>query len=268
MGGSATFRKMALMLWLMLFFLFLYTPILSITYTSFNEDIVWPFPPSFTWDAYLDLIEARAYQEALGNSILVGLGSAVLSTVFALPAALSVLRYPTRMRVLAVVVFVSPLFVAELLIGISTLVFNKQLLGLSGSIWGAMLGNAVHGFAFGFLILVAQLLRHNWALEEAAKVFGATPLRAFVEVTLPAIWPAILGAFLTSFLLAFNNLDISFYNLGAIPVLPTLSWGSLRYGLKPELFSLSTLVNGFILLCFLGMIGMILWRGRRQNLAG
>ena len=266
MGSFAAIRKTLLLCWLVLFFIYLYTPILSITYTSFNEDIVWPFPPSFTWDAYLDLIEARAYQEALWNSILVGLGSAVLATVFALPAAMSVLRYPTRLRALAVVVFVSPLFVAELLVGISTLVFNKQILGLSGSIWGAMFGNAVHCFAFAFLILVAQLLRHNWAMEEAAKVFGATPVRAFLEVTLPAIWPAILGAFLTSFLLAFNNLDISFYNLGAIPVLPTLSWGSLRYGLKPELFSLSTLVNGVILLCFLGMIAVIVRRSRRAEI--
>ncbi|HEY0276085.1 MAG TPA: hypothetical protein VGC31_08465 [Paenirhodobacter sp.] len=263
MGTFATVRKNLLLCWLLLFVAFLYMPILSITYTSFNEDVVWPFPPSFSWDAYLDLIEARAYQEALWNSIVVGLGSAVMATAFALPAAMAVLRYPTRLRAVAVILFVSPLFVAELLVGISTLVFNKQILGLSGSIWGAMFGNAVHCFAFAFLILVAQLLRHNWAMEEAAKVFGATPARAFFEVTLPTIWPAILGAFLTSFLLAFNNLDISFYNLGAIPVLPTLSWGSLRYGLKPELFSLSTLVNGFILLCFMVMIAVILLRGRR-----
>jgi ABC-type spermidine/putrescine transport system permease subunit II len=265
MGRFATVRKNLLMLWLLAFFVFLYLPILTIAYTSFSEDVVWPFPPSFTLDGYLDLLGARAYREALMNSLLVGLGSAVLATVFALPAAFAVLRYPTRTRVLAVIVFVSPLFVAELLVGIATLVFNKQLLGLSGSLWGAMFGNAVHGFAFAFLILVAQLLRHNWALEEAAKVFGATPLRVFWEITLPAIWPALMGAFLTSFLLAFNNLDISFYNLGAIPVLPTLSWGSLRYGLKPELFSLSTLVNAMIFLMFIVMVVVVHVRKRREN---
>ena len=45
------------------------------------------------------------------------------------------------------------------------------------------------------------------------------PARCFWEITLPTIWPSLLGAFLISFILAFNNLEISFYNLGAIPTL-------------------------------------------------
>jgi ABC-type spermidine/putrescine transport system permease subunit II len=60
----------------------------------------------------------------------------------------------------------------------------------------------------------------------------------------------MLGAFVISFLLAFNNLEISFYNLGAIPTLPSLAWGSLRYGLKPELFALASLVNGVVFVAF------------------
>ncbi len=60
----------------------------------------------------------------------------------------------------------------------------------------------------------------------------------------------LLGAFLISFILAFNNLEISFYNLGAIPTLPSVAWGSLRFGLGPELFALAALTNGFVFLIF------------------
>ena len=74
-------------------------------------------------------------------------------------------------------------------------------------------------------------------------VFGARPLRTFLEVTLPNIWPAVLGAFLVSFILGFNNFEISFYNLGAVPTLPTVAWGTLRHGIEPELYALATLVN-------------------------
>ncbi len=66
-------------------------------------------------------------------------------------------------------------------------------------------------------------------------VFGARPWRCFFEVMLPNVWPAVLGAFLVSFILAFNNFEISFYNLGAIPTLPTIAWGTLRHGIEPEL---------------------------------
>ena len=71
--------------------------------------------------------------------------------------------------------------------------------------------------------------------------------------SLPTIWPSLFGAFLISFILAFNNLEISFYNLGAIPTLPSVAWGSLRFGLGPELFALAALVNGFVFLVFAGM---------------
>jgi ABC-type spermidine/putrescine transport system permease subunit II len=71
-------------------------------------------------------------------------------------------------------------------------------------------------------------------------------LRTFWEVALPNIWPAILGAFLVSFILAFNNLQISFYNLGAIPTLPTIAWGTLRHGIEPELYALASVVNALV----------------------
>ena len=69
-------------------------------------------------------------------------------------------------------------------------------------------------------------------------------------------WPAILGAFIVSFLLAFNNLEISFYNLGATPTLPTLAWGSLRHGVSEELYALAALINAavFILLAVLYLL--------------
>ena len=92
-------------------------------------------------------------------------------------------------------------------------------------------------------MILAQLVRYDWRLDEAAMVFGARPLRTFWEVTLPSIWPAVLGAFLVSFILGFNNFEISFYNLGAVPTLPTVAWGTLRHGIEPELYALATLVN-------------------------
>ena len=53
----------------------------------------------------------------------------------------------------------------------------------------------------------------------------------------------MFGAFLVAFILGFNNFEISFYNLGAVPTLPTVAWGTLRHGIEPELYALATLVN-------------------------
>lgn len=238
-------------------YLFLYAPIFYVIYTSFAEDIVWPFPPSFSLTGYHDLFASSLYGEALANSLKLAAGSAALSTVLAAAGAIGVLRYRSRRRGLVLFLFIAPLFVADLLIGISILAFNARVLGLPGNLFSAMAANAVQGTSFGFLIILAQLVRYNWDMDDAAMVFGARPWRCFVEVTLPTIWPSLLGAYLISFILAFNNLEISFYNLGAIPTLPSVAWGSLRFGLGPELFALAALVNFFVFAMFAVMYGLM-----------
>lgn len=240
----------AMALGLGLLYLFLYSPIFYVVYTSFSADIVWPFPPSFTLSGYQDLFSSSLYGEALLNSLELALGSAVLSTLLAGAGAIGVLRFRSRYRGVVLLAFVAPLFVADLLIGISILAFNARVLGLPGNLFSAIAANAVQGTSFSFLIILAQLVRYNWDMDDAAMVFGAKPLRCFIEITLPTIWPALFGAFLISFILAFNNLEISFYNLGAIPTLPSVAWGSLRFGLGPELFALAALVNAFVFFVF------------------
>ena len=245
---------------LALLYLFLYAPIVYVIYTSFNRDLIWPFPPDFTLDAYGKLAASSTYHEALWNSVLLGLGSAILCTAVATMGSMSILKYRSRWRGLIAVIYLCPLFVADLLVGISSLLFNRQVLDLPGNMGSAMIANAVHGTSFAFLIMIAQLARYDWRLDDAAMVFGARPLRCFWEVTLPIIWPAMLGAFIISFILAFNNLEISFYNLGAIPTLLTIAWGSLRFGLGAELFALAALVNGVVLATFTVMYLLMRYR--------
>ena len=243
-------------------YLFLYFPIFYIVYLSMMENSVWPFPPVFTWEWYARLGIMSDFHEGLVNSVLIGLGTASLSTFFATLAAIGLLKYRVRWRGLFMVLYLSPIFVAQILIGISTLMFNRGVLGLPGNIPAAILANTTYGVSFAFLVILVQLVRYDWRLDEAAMVFGARPLRTFWEVALPNIWPAILGAFLVSFILAFNNLQISFYNLGAIPTLPTIAWGTLRHGIEPELYALASVVNALvfavlIILYFLTRLGFL-----------
>lgn len=228
-------------------YIFLYGPILYIVYVSFQIDGVWPFPPAFTLEHHADLWQRRDYHAALRNSGLIGLGSGAIATLFATLAAMAMLKYRSAGSRLVAGLFLAPLFIAHILIGIASLLFSRTILGLSGSIVGAMLANSTYATAFALLVVLAQLVRYDWRLDDAAMVFGARPWRTFWTVTLPITWPAILSAFIVSFLLAFNNLEISFYNVGATPTLPTLAWGSLRHGISPELYALAAVINAAVL---------------------
>jgi ABC-type spermidine/putrescine transport system permease subunit II len=241
-------------------YLFLYSPIAYIIYQSISKSIAWPFPFKFSLRGYELLWIGRTYHEALYNSLILGVGSAVLCTIFATLGTIAVLKYRSRWRRVVVMTYLAPLFVASLLIGVSSLIFNRQVLDLPGNMVSAVIANALPGTAFAFLIMLAQLVRYDWRMDEAAMVFGARPLRCFWEITLPNIWPAMLGAFIISFILAFNNLDISFYNLGATQTLPSVAWGSLRHGLGPELPALAALVNAVVFLVFAFMYLLMRYR--------
>jgi len=231
---------------LLLLYLFLYLPIFYIAYLSIVENSTWPFPPALTWDWYERLLIMSDFHTGLWNSFLIGLGTAVLSALFATTAAIGVLRYPVRRRGLVAMVYLAPLFVAQILIGISTLMFNRNVMNIPGNLESGIVANTTYSVSFAFLVILAQMARYDWRLDEVAQVFGARPARCFVEVTFPNIWPAVLGAFLISFILGFNNFEITFYNVAAVPTLPTIAWGTLRHGIEPELYAIATIVNVFV----------------------
>ncbi len=243
-GERTTMAAQTLLL--LLLYAFLYFPILYIAYLSVVENSVWPFPPIFTWDWYARLQIMSDFHVGLWNSFVIGIGSASLSAFFATVAAIGMLRYPIARRGWMAGIYLAPLFVAQVLIGISTLMFNRNVLDIPGNIESAIVANATYSLSFAFLVILAQLARYDWRLDEVAQVFGARPARCFLEVTLPNIWPAVLGAFLVSFILGFNNFEITFYNVAAVPTLPTIAWGTLRHGIEPELYALATVVNALV----------------------
>jgi ABC-type spermidine/putrescine transport system permease subunit II len=245
---------------LFLFYLFLYAPITYIIYVSLQVNSVWPFPAEFTFTHYKSLWNEVSYHTGLKNSLVIGAGTGIIASVLATMAAMAILKYQIKGRAIMAGLFLAPLFIAHILIGISSLMFNKTFLGLPANVFSAILANTTYATAFAFLVVLTQLVRYDWRLDDAAMVFGATPKVVFKEITLPLIWPAIFGAFVVSFLLAFNNLEISFYNLGATPTLPTLAWGSLRHGISEELYALAALIN-LLVFVFLGVLYVLLQTG-------
>jgi ABC-type spermidine/putrescine transport system permease subunit II len=169
-----------------------------------------------------------------------------------------VTRYDFRGRYLVMGLFVLPLVVPTLIVAVSGSLIMSELYDLPQGIVPAILMQSVHGMAFSFLIMLTQLSQYPSELDEAAKTYGATSLQRLWEVTLPLIWPGLLGAFLLPFLLAFNNFDLTFYSVGASPTLPTITWGQLRHGIRPSLFALSSLIVVFTVV----VVGVIHVAGR------
>ena len=77
-----------------------------------------------------------------------------------------------------------------------SLAFNSRVLGLPGNIYSAIAANAIEGTAFAFLIILAQLVRYDWRMDDAASVFGAgrslgpRGFRSAAGSSGPPVWPA------------------------------------------------------------------------------
>ena len=78
---SESLRRVVMAGLLAILYVFLYMPIGYVIYASFSEDIVWPFPPSFTLSGYDDLFANSLYYDALKNSLIIGSGSGALSAL-------------------------------------------------------------------------------------------------------------------------------------------------------------------------------------------
>lgn len=245
--GSATDRerwiKWGLAAFLGLAYAFLYMPIVHILFAALSSRPTFPYPPDFNFGSVVRLSTNTIYQTAFENSLIIASCTAVLSTVLGFLATVGVLRFGGRKALIYAAFFAGPLFVSEILLGISSMALYYLVFDMQGNMVTAVIANTVHCFSFSFLIMAALLYRYDWRMNEAAVVCGATPLRAFFEVMLPLTWSGILGSLIVAFVLALNGLDISFYLLGATPTMPSVAWGALRYGLKPELYALSSIVN-------------------------
>ena len=111
-----------------------------------------------------------------------------------------------------------------------------------------VLAHLVYVFPYFLLIAVAALDRLDPALEESAADLGASPWVVFRRVTLPQIWPLLVGATALSFALSFDEFIITFFVIGSDSTLPMFIWSSLRRTVDPSINTISTLLMAITLL--------------------
>jgi len=245
--------KWGLAAFLVVAYVFLYMPIAHILFASLSTRPNFPYPPDINFASYVRLYTNTIYQSAFLNSLIIAACTSVLATAMGFIATIGILRFAGKRALVYAIFFAAPLFVSEILLGISSMSLYYLVFGVSGNMLTAIVANAVHCFSFCFLIMASLFYKYDWRMNEAALMCGASPLRSFIEVMLPLTWSGILSSLICAFVLSLNGLDISFYLLGATPTMPSVAWGALRYGVKPELYALSSVIN-IIVMVFIAIL--------------
>lgn len=234
-------------------FLTLLLPIAMAALISFSDSAYMRFPPpaySLRW--YQKFLSDPVWMSSLATSVAVGLLATAISVVLGTAAAFGLVRSSLPGKTAWMTFLVSPLIVPGVVLGLSLYGLFLRA-GLAGSIPGLAAAHAIGGIPLVLVIVAASLQAVDLRQEQAAAVHGASPLRVFWFVTLPAIRPGVLAASFFAFLHSFDDLVLSMFLSGArMTTLPLRLWGNVNYKLDPvpavvATFEVALIVAGLFL---------------------
>lgn len=239
-------------------FIFLYAPIVSLVVFSFNESRLVTVWGGFSTRWYGELLNDRQIMGAAWVSLKVAFFSATLATVIGTLGAFVLTRFSRFTgRLLLTGMITAPLVMPEVITGLSLLLlFISMELTLG---WPAGRGLvtviiAHTTFCAAFVAVIAQsrLRSMDDSLEEAARDLGAGPVRVFFDVTLPVITPALVSGWLLAFTLSLDDLVIASFVTGpGASTLPMVIFSKVRLGVSPDVNALATIIIGFVFVAVL-----------------
>ncbi|WP_116084186.1 ABC transporter permease [Tropicimonas sp. IMCC34011] len=226
------------------YLIFLYAPIALLPLFAFNDGTVIAFPlQGFTWKWFAGLATTPALHDAVINSLLIAVTSAILATLLGICAARANARYrfPFKTGILGFIMV--PLVLPEIIVGVSLLVVIANIFSMRLSLWTVVLGHTLICMPFAIAILNSAFDNLDASLEEAAVDLGETPWNTFRLVTLPLVMPGIVSSLLISFTISLDEFIIAFFLTGAEPTMPVYIWAQLRFPQSlPIIMALGTIL--------------------------
>ena len=138
---------------------FLILPALIVVPVSFSAGSIIAFPlPGFSTRWYAEAVESVAWRNALENSLIIGLGAALLATALGLGGALGIDRLSPRLRSLALLLSLIPFVVPVVLIALGGFL-ALAVLGLNNTYVGIIILHAAMGVPFVVISVTASFAR-------------------------------------------------------------------------------------------------------------
>lgn len=213
-------KAFAIFIALMMFFIvFLFYPLAYVFESAFV--VQGKITPVF----FLLLFSDQFLNQALMNSILIGVLATIFTAAFGLPLAFLCVRYnfPFKniLQGLLLVPLVMPPFVGAIglkqifarygsinlfLIDVGLMNPRSPIDWFGGGLWGIITIEALNLFPIMYLSIAAALANVDPSLEEAAESLGARGFTLFRKVTFPLTFPGFFAGAIIVFIWAFTDL--------------------------------------------------------------
>ncbi len=243
---------------------FLMSPIAVLIFSAFDDGKFFRFPPRMLSLRWFEAAFASAeYQRSLFNSTVLGLIATAISVVIGTLAAMALVRSNLNRKVVIELLLLAPLTLPLIVWAIALLQIYARL-GLSGSLVGLVLAHTTITLPYVVRIMIATLSQIDPNLEAAGKSLGATPVRAFLRITLPLALPGLLTSAAFSFLVSFNDVVVSTFIAGSSWItFPVRLYSQLRgQGIDPTTLAIGAMIIGSILVVVL--VGELMFKWSRR----
>jgi len=245
---------------------FLIIPLLIMMPLAFTSSLLLIYPiPAFSFRWFIELFTAPAWQRAIVNSLIIGGGTTVLSTVLGVLASLGLRRRLPVIGGLIRTLFMLPMVVPAVVLGIGMQILLARI-GLQNTYLAVIIAHTVVSVPFVIVSVSGSLAGIDRRVELAAASLGASPDKVFRRVTLPLAMPGILTGAVLAFATSLDEVVLTLFVAG--PNQRTLArqmFSTIRDNISPAIAAAAFLfIFGTLLIAAMVM----LVRRKRGPVAG
>lgn len=229
-GARIPFGRLALLAVVVLVYALILAPIVVIVVSSFSPSMALQFPPkalSLRW--YREFFDHEQMVSGFTMSLIVAVIASAIAVVLGTAAALAFVRYRFPLKEALGALLLSPLVFPGLILGVA-LLLSFQFVGVP--IFARLvLAHTLLGIPFVMRSVVAGLEMFDIAIEEAARIHGASPWRAFRLATLPSIQGSVVAGAVFAFVVSFGEINATLFLIGpGTTTLPVEIFSQIQFG--------------------------------------
>jgi len=224
---------------------FLVMPLFVVVIASFNSTTV-IFPPrDWSLASYLQIPEVAV--DTFLRSLALGIGSATLSVLLCVPAAVALVKSRLPGKTTIEVLLRSPLQFPAIILGVAILQYyyfwqNALSVPLVGTFLGLLIAHTIYTFPFVLVPTIARLSALSGQYDEAASGLGAGSLTTLTRVIIPLMRPGIVAGMFMSFIMSFEDVAVTMFLAGSkLTTFPVYLFGSAEVSNTPGLYAAASL---------------------------
>lgn len=190
---------------------FVLAPLVVVCLVAFTPENTLSIPTtSFSLRWFAAIFQHPDFVPSFYNSLWLATLAATISVALAVPAALAIDRYRFPGRDWLNGLFLSPLIIPHLVLGVALLRLFA-LIGATGSFAWLVFSHVIVVTPYVMRLIMAAFTGMDRSAEQAAMTLGASHWTVFRRITAPMILPGITGGWLLAFINSFDELTMSIF---------------------------------------------------------